>query len=156
MYHPRNDTGPLVKALVNTTPGKNLMGYGTEISFNEIAQIWSKNLGEKVTYHRNTVEFMDQIMPGGMGIELGEMMEYISSPGYFGGDAAVKELNLITPKDVSVLHTFQMRNEANNVASSLVIFHLLKYGTISRERSCRLFVANSSEGQVIQDEEEEG
>lgn len=101
MYHPRKDTGPLVKALVKSTPGKNLMGYGTEISFDEIAQIWSKNLGEEVKYQRSTVEFMDQIMPGGMGIELGEMMEYISNPGYYGGEAAIKELNLITPSDVS-------------------------------------------------------
>lgn len=101
MYHPRNDTGPLVKALVASSPGKNLMGYGSEISFDEIAQIWSENLGEPVAYQRGTVEFMDQIMPGGMGIELGEMMEYISDPGYFGGEAAVEGLGLITPGDVS-------------------------------------------------------
>lgn len=104
MYHPRNDTGPLVKALVNSTPGKNLMGHGSEIIFDEIARIWSENLRELVAYHRGTVEFMDQIMPGGMGIELGEMTEYISDPGYFGGEAAVKAMDLITPKDVSILH----------------------------------------------------
>ncbi|SMQ48135.1 unnamed protein product [Zymoseptoria tritici ST99CH_1A5] len=39
MIDARNDTGPLVKALVKAAPGKNLMGYTSEISFNEIAQI---------------------------------------------------------------------------------------------------------------------
>ncbi|GAB7336398.1 hypothetical protein MBLNU13_g09117t1 [Cladosporium sp. NU13] len=109
MYHPRNDTGPLVKALVNTTPGKNLMGYGSEISFDEIAQIWSKNLAEEVAYHRGTVEFMDKVMPGGMGIELGEMMEYINSPGYYGGEAAIKATDLITPNDLGVTRLTEVR-----------------------------------------------
>ena len=102
MYHPGNDTGPLVKALVKSAPGKNLMGYGSTISFDEIAQIWSKNLGQPVKYQRSTVDVMDKMVPGGTGRELGEMMEYISNPGYFGGEEAVRELNLITPKEVSL------------------------------------------------------
>lgn len=89
------------------------MGYGSEISFDEIAEIWSKNLGEQVAYHRGTVEFMDKIMPGGMGIELGEMMEYINNPGYYGGESAIKETNLITPKDVAISHLFIIRIETN-------------------------------------------
>ena len=47
MYHARNDSGPLVKALVKSVPGKNLMGYGSLISFDEIAEIWSQNLGSR-------------------------------------------------------------------------------------------------------------
>jgi len=109
MYHPRKDTGTLVKALVNSPPGKNLMGFGCEISFEEIAQIWTQNLGERVTYHRGTVEFMDQIMPGGMGMELGEMMEYISSPGYYGGKAAIEGTGLIRPQDLGEFHLTDVR-----------------------------------------------
>lgn len=101
MYHPRKDTGPLVKALFKSAPGKNLMGYGSEISFDEIAAIWSKNLGQPVKYQRTTVEVIDQMMPGGFGVEIGEMMEYINNPGYFGGEEAIRELNLIEPKEVS-------------------------------------------------------
>ena len=101
MYHPRKDTGPLVKALVGSAPGKNLMGYGSSISFDEVAAIWTQNLGQPVKFQRATVEFFDKIMPGGFGKELGEMMEYISDPGYFGGEEAVKELGLLEPKAVS-------------------------------------------------------
>lgn len=135
MYHPRNDTGPLVKALVNSSPGKNLMGYGSEISFDEIARIWSENLGEQVAYHRGTVEFMDSIMPGGLDIELGEMMEYISDPGYFGGEAAVKAMGLITPKDVSILFSCMicLLSDADLV-DSLVLVSLLRSGSILRGR----------------------
>jgi hypothetical protein len=103
MLHARNDSGPLVKALVKSTPGKNLMGYGSLISFDEIAQIWSQNLGQPVKYQRGTVDAMDKLMPGGVGIELGEMLEYISAPGYFGGEEAVKELGLIEPKEVIMI-----------------------------------------------------
>ncbi|KAF2117362.1 hypothetical protein BDV96DRAFT_518320 [Lophiotrema nucula] len=109
MYHPRNDSGPLVKALVKSTPGQNLMGYGSLISFNEVAEIWSRNLGQPVKYKRSTVEDMDQMIPGGIGRELGEMMEYISSPGYFGGEEAVKELNLIEPKELGDIPLTEVR-----------------------------------------------
>ncbi|KAF2715732.1 NAD(P)-binding protein [Pleomassaria siparia CBS 279.74] len=102
MYHPRQDTGPLVKALVKSSPGKDLMGFSSIITFDEIAQIFSKSLGKEVKYQRSTVDSMDQMMPGGVGRELGEMMEYISSPGYYGGDEAVKELGLIEPKELGV------------------------------------------------------
>jgi hypothetical protein len=102
MYHPSQDTGPLVKALIESSPGKNLMGYSSEISFDEIVEIWSKKLGKTVNYHRSTVDDMDKMMPGGVGRELGEMMEYISDPGYFGGEDAIKELGAITPKDLGV------------------------------------------------------
>lgn len=77
------------------------MGYSSLISFEEIAQIWSRNLGEPVKYQRTTVEAIDKMMPGGFGIEIGEMMEYINSPGYFGGEDAIRELNLIEPKEVN-------------------------------------------------------
>lgn len=35
-----------------------------------------------------TIEFIDQIIPRGMGVELVETMEYISDPGYSGLIAA--------------------------------------------------------------------
>lgn len=55
----------------------------------------------EVKYQRGTVEAMDKLMPGGMGMEFGEALEYLNSPGYYGGEAAIRELNLITPDDVS-------------------------------------------------------
>ncbi|KAJ4304873.1 hypothetical protein N0V90_000401 [Kalmusia sp. IMI 367209] len=109
MYHPRKDTGVLVKALVKSDPGQNLMGFGSFISFDEIVEIWSHNLGKPVTYHRSTVDDMDKAMPGGLGRELGEMMEYINDPGYFGGDEAVKALNLIPPKQLEDMNLTDVR-----------------------------------------------
>jgi hypothetical protein len=102
MYHARNDSGPLVKALIKSSPGKNLMGYSGLISFNEVADLWSKKLGKPIKYQRSTVDDMDRVMPGGIGREIGEMMEYINDPGYFGGEEAVRDLGLIEPKDLGV------------------------------------------------------
>lgn len=89
-----------MRALAKSPPGKNLMGYGSLISFEEIARIWSGNVGQTVKYQRCTVEDMDKAMPGGMGRELGEMMEYINNPGYYGGEEAIKELKLVEPHQV--------------------------------------------------------
>lgn len=102
VYHARNDTGPLVKALIKSSPGKNLMGYSGFISFDELAELWSTKLGKKITFQRSTVDVMDQLMPGGVGREIGEMMEYISDPGYFGGQEAVEELGLVKPEELGV------------------------------------------------------
>jgi hypothetical protein len=120
MFHARKDTGPLVKALVESTPGKNLMGYGNLISFDEIAQIWSQNLGQPVRFQRNTVKVLDELMPGGLGREIGEMMEYINVPGYFGGEEAIKELGLIEPKEV--IKSPAIAYERANHESSLVAY----------------------------------
>lgn len=35
MYHPRVDPGPLVKARIDSTTGKNLISYNSKISFDE-------------------------------------------------------------------------------------------------------------------------
>ena|SRR5690242_12481844 len=102
VYHARNDTGPLVKALIRSSPGKNLMGYSGFISFDEIAQIWSEKLGKQIKFHRSTVDDLDRAIPGGVGKEIGEMMEYISDPGYFGGQEAAEELGLVKPEELGV------------------------------------------------------
>jgi len=103
MLHPRQDSGPLVKGLVLSSPGKILTGYRGTISPEEIAEFLSKETGKKVQYFRGSVDFLDQAMPGGVGRELGEMFEYISDPGYYGGEEAAKALGYITAEDVSML-----------------------------------------------------
>ncbi|EGP90279.1 uncharacterized protein MYCGRDRAFT_91165 [Zymoseptoria tritici IPO323] len=64
------------------------------------------NLGVEVKYQRGTVDAMDKLMPGGMGMEFGEALEYLNSPGYYGGEAAIRELNLITPDDLTEVREF--------------------------------------------------
>ncbi len=98
---PNADSGKLVKALVDNKPGKNLMAVGDWASMDDIAAIWHENTGLDIKVVRGTVEGLDQAIPGGAGKELGDMCEYMSSPGYYGGPEAEKALNLISPSDVS-------------------------------------------------------
>ncbi|CAI6092429.1 unnamed protein product, partial [Clonostachys chloroleuca] len=44
---PDEDSGPLVKALVEDEPGKNLIGYRTWATMKELAQLLSKVTGLK-------------------------------------------------------------------------------------------------------------
>ncbi|KAH6620598.1 hypothetical protein C7974DRAFT_316877 [Boeremia exigua] len=61
-----------------------------------------KKLGQKIVFQRSTVEAIDKIIPGGVGREIGEMLEYMSDPGYFGGEQAVRDLGLIKPEAIGV------------------------------------------------------
>ena len=78
------------------------MGFGDWASVNDIAKIWTEITGIKIQTVRGSVDDFDKAIPGGAGKELGDMCEYMSSPGYYGGEEAVKGMNLITPKDVSL------------------------------------------------------
>ncbi|KAI9840666.1 MAG: hypothetical protein M1837_001390 [Sclerophora amabilis] len=93
----RRDCGTFVKALVNSPPGKTLLGWGSITTWNEWTKLWSEHCGVPARYVSRSVEFFDQIMPGGLGIELGEMYAYTAEFGYDGNDPSV-----IHPKDVGI------------------------------------------------------
>jgi hypothetical protein len=90
MYCSRTATGPLAKAPVDSAPGKNMMGYGSQISFDDHCSDLERRAQRAgcVVHKRSTAEFMDWIMPNGMGVYSGEMMECISNSSYFGPLAA--------------------------------------------------------------------
>ena len=94
---PRKDTGYFVRALIQSAPGKNLLGAGTMISWADFLKLWCDIQGKPYGGYDNvSVEDVDKAMPGGLGRELAEMFAYASEFGYDGSDPSI-----IHPKDVS-------------------------------------------------------
>ncbi|GKT46034.1 NmrA-like family domain-containing protein 1 [Colletotrichum spaethianum] len=87
-----------VKALVEVEPGKNLLGYGSLISWNKFAELWGQFHGVTCRFERVDRKVMEEAIPGVFGEELADMHEYMSEFGYDGSDPSV-----IHPQDVSVL-----------------------------------------------------
>ncbi|KAL9102109.1 MAG: hypothetical protein Q9187_009164 [Circinaria calcarea] len=101
LVDPRKDCGYFVRALVQSPPGKNLLGAGSFATWEEYLKLWCGIFGQKYGgYDQVPLETMEQtmeqVMPGGLGREIGEMFEYAAEFGYDGGDPSV-----IHPKDVS-------------------------------------------------------
>ncbi|KAH8749734.1 hypothetical protein F5883DRAFT_580649 [Diaporthe sp. PMI_573] len=85
----RQDTGKFTKALVQVEPGKNLLGYGSLISWNEFAALWGKIHGVTCRYERVDRKVLENAVPGCIGEELADMFEYIGEFGYDGRDPSV-------------------------------------------------------------------
>lgn len=91
------DTGPLVKALVNAGPGKNLLAFRELISFTEFAAEWARSLGVKSKYVHVGPDEEWTDMPESIKIDIEEGTAYLNEFGFAGGDPSV-----IYPEDVSV------------------------------------------------------
>ncbi|KEF56256.1 uncharacterized protein A1O9_07837 [Exophiala aquamarina CBS 119918] len=94
------DTGFLVHALLQLSPGTVLSGAGDILSWKECLHVWCKTQGlDYGGFDEISVE--DFIQHSGMGTELGlefgEMFAFMDSPGYNGGGDSV-----IFPKDVCI------------------------------------------------------
>lgn len=69
----RKDTGYFVHTLIPVPPGKNLLGYGSIISWNDYMKLWARTLGlPGGSYKQLTVDDFDRAAPGGLGREAGE------------------------------------------------------------------------------------
>lgn len=77
-----------MKALIETSPGKNLAGQGDVLSWPEFCQIFTKLSGLKLGYHQLSVDELENVNPGASK-ELADMFTYIEKYGYFGGDPSV-------------------------------------------------------------------
>lgn len=88
--------GKFAKALLQVEPGKNLLGYGSFIGWNEFAALWGKVHGVTCYFKRVDRKVLEEAIPGGVGEELADMLEYIAEFGYDGSDPTV-----VHPKDVS-------------------------------------------------------
>ncbi|KAH9220808.1 hypothetical protein DL95DRAFT_432989 [Leptodontidium sp. 2 PMI_412] len=97
MIHARHNTGAFTKALVQVAPGKNLLGFGSMMSWNEFVRIWGKFHGVECHFERLDRKIVEQAVPGGIGEEFADMFEYTSDFGYDGGDPSV-----VHPKDLGV------------------------------------------------------
>ncbi|KAJ5967484.1 hypothetical protein N7501_003732 [Penicillium viridicatum] len=89
MVEARQDTGKFVQALVQVEPGKNLLGYGSFISWNEFATLWGKIHGVQCRFVRVHREVLEKAVPGCVGEELADMFEYTGEFGYDGRDPSV-------------------------------------------------------------------
>lgn len=80
--------GHFVKALVALPPGKNLMGAGSYLTWNEWLAMWSRHNNVTATFERQDPKELEQYM-GTAGRELADMWQYIDEFGYDGADPSV-------------------------------------------------------------------
>ena len=81
------DTGTYVYAIAQLPPGKSYMAAGTVCSWTEYMRLWSEVTGARGRYQQSTLEqFAKASSDEPSGWEIGEMFEYMSDPGYDGGD----------------------------------------------------------------------
>ena len=99
MIDTKKDTGHFVRALIQLPPGKNLLAYGSMISWKDYTTLWAKILELPGGYYKQlTIDDFDKMVPGGLGREIGEGWMAQGELGYDGGDPSV-----VHPKDVSIL-----------------------------------------------------
>ncbi|KAK6222482.1 nad -binding protein [Colletotrichum tabaci] len=92
---PEEDTGPIVKGLVEGEPGKHVIGYREFISQEELVDIFARVTGlESKLVTVPEYEFFAK-MPPNLRVPLGESMAFIDEFGYTGGDPSV-----VSPKDI--------------------------------------------------------
>ena len=97
MIDTRKDTGYFVRALVQSPPEKNVLAYGSMISWKDYMTLWAQILELPGGYYRQVpVDLFDKKVPGGLGREVGEGGAYQGEYGYDGGDPSI-----VHPKDVS-------------------------------------------------------
>lgn len=78
----------MVKALVELEPGKNVMGAGSYLSWNDWAQIWGRVNEVTCKYEQEDRKIIKEKF-GGYGQELADMFAYMDEFGYDGGDPDV-------------------------------------------------------------------
>ncbi|KAG4414577.1 hypothetical protein IFR04_012275 [Cadophora malorum] len=96
MVEARHDPGTCTKALVQVPAGKNLLCFGSMMSYNEWTALWAKILGVKATFVRLDRKIVEQAIPV-IGEEYCDMIEYTGEFGYDGGDKTI-----VHPKDLGV------------------------------------------------------
>ncbi|POS68600.1 hypothetical protein DHEL01_v213006 [Diaporthe helianthi] len=93
---PDEDTGPIVKALIDDTPGKNLIGYRAWLTTPEVSAAFAKATGLKV----NTVNVPKGVSAPGLSADMArsveENMGFWNEFGYEGRD----DPTVIHPRDL--------------------------------------------------------
>lgn len=89
------DTGPLTRALLAASPGKNLAGYREKMAISQFVKLWSKVMGVK----GEAVKVPLDGFPSDLKAELEDAFAYNDEFGYFGEK---KDHTLVDPKDVSI------------------------------------------------------
>lgn len=91
------DSGPLVKALIQDSAGKNLIGYREWLTTRELASTFTKATGLKAEVVTLPKGSFPPSVPAELKAELEDNMAYWNEFGYEGRD----DPTVIHPKDVS-------------------------------------------------------
>ena len=91
LFHPSKDTGHVVRVALQTSPGKNILGTGSTLSWTDYLRVWCEvNNVPFGDYDEIPIETFEQNFPlPGLGKEYGEMFRFIDEFGYTGGDPSV-------------------------------------------------------------------
>ncbi|EHK39351.1 hypothetical protein TRIATDRAFT_48067 [Trichoderma atroviride IMI 206040] len=92
---PGRDTGAFVKALLDVSPGKTLVGVSEMMTFPTWMEIWGRVLGVQAAYQEVPPDEFYKDFPEPLGRELMDTNEYMIEFGYTGGDPEV-----IYPKEL--------------------------------------------------------
>ncbi|KAM0184890.1 hypothetical protein ACHAPI_012335 [Fusarium lateritium] len=87
----------LTQAMIQVKPGVVLLGYSSLLSWKEYAALWGKIHNVECHFHRLDRKVLENAIPGGIGEELADMLEYIGEFGYEGGDP-----DIIYPEELDV------------------------------------------------------
>lgn len=95
------DTGKIVQALVDSEPGKNVLAYGSYLSWHEFMSLWAKTVGaellgdgfKSISYE----ETIDLVEPDWFKKPAADFLSFTAEFGVDGSDPS-----LIHPKDVSL------------------------------------------------------
>lgn len=93
----RQDTGPLAKGLVETEPGKTLLGYTAMVSWRQMTEMWARATGQTATFREVSLEDFKKQFP----VEGEELLSatYSAEFGYAGRDPDVIEPPALGFKD---------------------------------------------------------
>lgn len=100
MIAPAEDTGPIVRALIEETFRKKVIGYRGWINFDELIQAFTHATGLKAQYYELPLGgfAMPDKVPPDMHRELTDMIGYCNEFGYEGRD----DPTVVHPSDVSL------------------------------------------------------
>jgi len=96
------DTGPLVKGLVDSPPGKNLIAYRENILPERAMETWAKVNSVKAQALAKTREQMIESMGEELGAEVWDTFAYIKEYGF----APKDDPDCVYPEDVSTVFAF--------------------------------------------------
>jgi hypothetical protein len=91
-----NDTGKFVRALVETAPGKDLLGVSEEVTYEQYLRQWSEVLGLPTRFRSISMEEYEKRFPETLAKEVSQSVAYNDQFGWDGG-----ELGILRPRDVS-------------------------------------------------------
>lgn len=114
----RNDTGPLVKALTETEPGKTLLGYTAMVSWREMTEMWARATSQTATFREVSLEDFKKQFP----VEGEELLSatYSAEFGYAGRDPAVIEPpKLGFNNDPGAIEAWMAKQDWSSVLDSL-------------------------------------